>query len=72
MDEDPEKIIPISLDELWKHPGFRVMRGVKGGKPGWARGLLLQHPKATPGFGPPDTGGGIQGRLGGIRPTGNR
>lgn len=26
-DEDPDKNVPISLDDLWKEPGFRVMRG---------------------------------------------
>lgn len=29
IDEYPEKIVPVSLDDLWKHPGFRVIRGVK-------------------------------------------
>lgn len=33
MDEDPDKIIPISLDELWKHPGFRVVRAGRDLKP---------------------------------------
>lgn len=27
IDEDPERLIPISLDNIWKHPGFRIMRG---------------------------------------------
>ena len=27
IDEDPGKMVPISLDGEWKHPGFRVMRG---------------------------------------------
>jgi hypothetical protein len=27
MDEDPDKLVPISLDDLWKAPGFRVARG---------------------------------------------
>ena len=36
---------------------------------GWARGLLalLQHPKTPPGPGLPDTGRGVQWRLGAIR-----
>lgn len=33
IDEDPEKLIPISLDETWKQPGFRVMRGSRDLKP---------------------------------------
>jgi len=33
MDEDPDKIIPVSLEDLWKHPGFRVIRGVRDLKP---------------------------------------
>ncbi len=33
IDENPDKIIPISLDDLWKHPGFRVMRGQRDLKP---------------------------------------
>ena len=39
------------------------------GGQGWARGLLplLQHPKAPPSLGLPDTGGGVQRRLGAIR-----
>jgi hypothetical protein len=27
LDEEPEKMIPISLDNLWKEKGFKVMRG---------------------------------------------
>ncbi len=27
IDEDPDKLAPISLDNLWKEPGFRVERG---------------------------------------------
>jgi hypothetical protein len=27
IDEDPEKMVPISRDSLWREPGFRVMRG---------------------------------------------
>lgn len=33
IDEDPEKIIPVSLDNLWKKKGFRVMRGERDLKP---------------------------------------
>lgn len=33
MDEDPEKIIPISRDKLWKEPGFKVTRGTRDLKP---------------------------------------
>jgi hypothetical protein len=33
IDEDPDKIIPISLDDLWMEKGFRVMRGERDLKP---------------------------------------
>ncbi len=33
VDEDPDKIVPVSLDSLWKEPGFRVMRGNRDLKP---------------------------------------
>ena len=33
IDEDPEKIIPISLDDTWKEPGFQVKRGGRDLKP---------------------------------------
>ncbi|MHB1417448.1 MAG: toll/interleukin-1 receptor domain-containing protein, partial [Chloroflexota bacterium] len=33
IDEDPGKIIPVSLDDLWRHPGFRVVRGSRDLKP---------------------------------------
>jgi uncharacterized protein YjbI with pentapeptide repeats len=33
IDEDPEKIIPISLDELWKQNGFSIRRGKRNLKP---------------------------------------
>lgn len=33
IDEDPNKIVPISLDDLWKEKGFRVMRGERDLKP---------------------------------------
>jgi uncharacterized protein YjbI with pentapeptide repeats len=33
IDEEPDKLVPISLDDLWKEPGFRVMRGSDDLKP---------------------------------------
>lgn len=33
MDEDQEKMIPVSLDDVWKQPGFRVMRGSRDLRP---------------------------------------
>ena len=41
----------------------------RAGSQGWARGLLplLQQPKASPGLGLPDPGGGVQRRIGAIR-----
>lgn len=33
IDEDPEKIIPISLDNLWKQEGFQVKRSGRDLKP---------------------------------------
>jgi hypothetical protein len=33
IDEEPNKIVPISLDEDWKHPGFRMVRGTRDLKP---------------------------------------
>ncbi len=33
IDDDPDKIIPISLDGLWTEPGFRVFRGARDLKP---------------------------------------
>ncbi len=33
IDEEPDKIIPVSLDDLWKHPGFGVVRGERDLKP---------------------------------------
>lgn len=33
IDEDPEKIIPISCDDLWKERGFQVMREDRDLKP---------------------------------------
>jgi hypothetical protein len=27
LDEDPDKIIPVSLDNIWKQPGFVIRRG---------------------------------------------
>lgn len=32
-DEDPDKMVPVSLDDLWREPGFRVMRGSRNLKP---------------------------------------
>jgi len=33
IDEDPDKMVPISLDDLWKEPGLRVVRGQRDLKP---------------------------------------
>jgi len=33
IDENPDKIIPISLDNIWKEDGFRVIRGKYNLKP---------------------------------------
>ena len=33
IDEDPDKIVPVSLVELWKEPGFPVKRGNRDLKP---------------------------------------
>ena len=33
IDEDPDKMVPISLDNLWKEDGFKVMRGSRDLKP---------------------------------------
>lgn len=33
IDEDPEKIVPISVDNLWKQNGFSVKRGQRDLKP---------------------------------------
>ena len=33
IDENPDKMVPVSLDNLWKEPGFRVMRGNRDLKP---------------------------------------
>lgn len=33
VDEDPDKLVPISLDDVWKETGFRVMRGNRDLKP---------------------------------------
>lgn len=29
IDEDLDKLVPVSVDDLWRHPGFRVMRGAR-------------------------------------------
>lgn len=31
--ENPDKLIPVSLDDVWQHPGFRVMWGTRDLKP---------------------------------------
>ena len=33
IDDAPDKIVPISLDSIWKEPGFRVMLGERDFKP---------------------------------------
>jgi len=33
IDEDPDKVVPISLDDLWKQPGFKVVRDSRDLKP---------------------------------------
>ena len=33
LDEDPDKIIPISRDSLWKHPGFQAVGTARDLKP---------------------------------------
>jgi len=33
IDDDPDKMVPISLDDLWKEDGFPVMRGQLDLKP---------------------------------------
>lgn len=33
IDEEPDKLVPISLDDLWKEPGFKVVRGERDLKP---------------------------------------
>ena len=33
MDDDPDKIIPVSLDDVWKAPGFEVRRAGRDLKP---------------------------------------
>lgn len=33
IDEDPDKMVPVSLDNRWKEPGFHVMRGNRDLKP---------------------------------------
>jgi hypothetical protein len=33
IDEDPDKMMPVSLDNLWKAPGFQVRRGNRDLKP---------------------------------------
>ena len=38
IDEDPNKMAPVSLDDVWKESGFRIMRGQQDLKP-----FLLQR-----------------------------
>jgi hypothetical protein len=33
IDEDPDKMVPVSLDNLWTEPGFKVIRGSRDLKP---------------------------------------
>jgi hypothetical protein len=33
IDEDPDKLIPISVDETWKERGFRISRGDRDLRP---------------------------------------
>jgi hypothetical protein len=33
IDEEPNKLVPISLDDLWKEPGFPVVRATRDLKP---------------------------------------
>lgn len=33
INDDPERLVPISLDNLWKEPGFKVIRGNHNLKP---------------------------------------
>ncbi len=33
IDEESDKLVPISLDDLWKQPGFKVMQGTRDLKP---------------------------------------
>jgi len=33
INDDPDGLVPISLDSLWKEPGFRIMRGTHDLKP---------------------------------------
>jgi len=33
IDEDPDKLMPVSLDDLWQEPGFKVMRASRDLKP---------------------------------------
>ena len=42
IDEDPEKLIPISVDNLWTQPGFVVKRGQRDLKPFLFDGILCQ------------------------------
>jgi len=33
INEDPDRVVPISLDRVWREPGFRIMRGTHDLKP---------------------------------------
>jgi hypothetical protein len=33
VDEDPSKLVPISLDNIWREEGFPVRRGARDLKP---------------------------------------
>ena len=66
----------IFMERLWRTVKYGEVRGglsegllQRAGSQGRARGLLalLQHPKTPPGPGLPDTGRGVQWRLGAIR-----
>jgi hypothetical protein len=33
LDGDPDKLVPISLDDIWVQPGFKVIRGARDLQP---------------------------------------
>ncbi len=63
----------IFVERLWRTVKYEevYLKAYSNGREGqgWSRGLipLLQHPKAPPGTRLPDTGGGVQRRLGAFR-----
>lgn len=59
IDEEPGKLVPISLDDIWKQPGFRVMRGSRDLKP-----YLLERNYAD--FANPDYARALERLLGGL------